>query len=73
MSRITDVEPQINMYEKSESYGVPFGVILWRSDGSSSRKSFDLALCANLTKSQRKYVEGLKEDARNNINQFANL
>ena len=59
--RVKDVEPMIDMSLTSAIYQQPFGVKLTYSDGTSHRfTDFGLALCANLTKRQRVYVEDLQ-------------
>lgn len=63
MSQITDVEAMVNNFPKSKSYGVPFGVKLWYSDGSSTRRSFSDAMCAPLSKEQREFIEDMQQQS----------
>lgn len=59
--KVKGCEPMINMYEGSIGYKKPFGVILYYANGVSKRYTdLGLALCANLTIKQRKYVQNLK-------------
>jgi len=62
MARVIDVEPMINMYEKSEDYGKAFGVKLYYSNGRSRRFSdLGLALCAPMGMKKRMYIEELRK------------
>lgn len=66
--RVEDVEPMLDMYrgdgpEPRPSYMKPFGVKLIYQDGHSKRfTDLDVALCAELTKRQRTYIENLKKE-----------
>jgi len=61
---VESVEPMVNMYDKSVDYGIPFGIRIHYRGGR--RESFcgnpEYALCAPLTKKQRKYAEQLIAD-----------
>ena len=59
---VKDVEPMIDQCPTSQGYGKPFGVVLTYKDGHKRRFSdIGLALCADLTAKQRKYVENIQK------------
>jgi hypothetical protein len=61
--RIQDIEPMVNMYPGSKTYLEPFGVCFRYADGHTKRfVDLNLALCANLTLKQRKYVKRLQQE-----------
>lgn len=63
MTRVTDVEPMINMCQASAMYKKPFGVILHFGDTRHRYSDFNLALCGNLTQSQRTFIRDVQEQS----------
>lgn len=62
-NKVTDIEAMIDMWPSSQMFGKPFGVKIHRGNSSSRYTNFGLALCANLTDSQRRFVKDIQRQS----------